>query len=564
MWVVCLEGRRIIARPFSILEGWGEATVVAVDEIVSCPAVSLDPRGNPAVAWVNKRGEVKVSGFAGGLWNAPCTVSGATFVHRGAPSLAVGLSGEALVAWAEAAQGNFEDIVCSRYENGRWSAGYSPHGYNDVPDILPHARYSVEDGFSLCWSRLDGDAYSDRCIGSWSGGEACVPGEYAARLRESGLPPETAVVWMDGDGFSRTFSLRDVLERPVSPRRADTLGRKRSPHRGAESKVIIAFGDSITYGRGSSSDGPRTAYPVYLQALFNYNYPGTPFKLINEGVPGERTDSGLNRLDEVLDGYAADAILIMQGTNDIYYGISFETIQENLKLMAFKAARRGVFPILATIIPTDPAVRPEQYEHTKAFYTHRYIQVLGDRYGIPIADQWQAFTEFDNFGSLLMNPSPGNHPNDNGYRYAMTPRWYETIAPLLNLSFAPTEVGVTVTVENDAVARGEEQEFVCGFVPSNDLVKNAVDCYIGLLGPGGALYFFDHSFNVIPAATAAFERVLVQRLAHEGVHATFVVPADFPAGTYQVGVVTVRSLRPVGRRVNWTSELVRSSFEVTE
>jgi len=57
--------------------------------------------------------------------------------------------------------------------------------------------------------------------------------------------------------------------------------------------VIVAFGDSLTHGTGASDD---TAYPAVLASL-------TRRTVINAGVPGDTTASGLQRLPGVLAEY---------------------------------------------------------------------------------------------------------------------------------------------------------------------------------------------------------------------------------------------------------------------
>src|SRR5512143_1450830 len=63
--------------------------------------------------------------------------------------------------------------------------------------------------------------------------------------------------------------------------------------------VILAFGDSLTHGTGANEE---TAYPAVLASL-------TGHTVINAGVPGDTTTTGLQRLPAVLAGYTPRLLL---------------------------------------------------------------------------------------------------------------------------------------------------------------------------------------------------------------------------------------------------------------
>ena len=71
--------------------------------------------------------------------------------------------------------------------------------------------------------------------------------------------------------------------------------------------VILAFGDSLTYGTGASK---ATSYPSVLADL-------TDLRVVNKGVAGEQTAQGLARLPSVLAEYQPDLLPDLQGNKRI-------------------------------------------------------------------------------------------------------------------------------------------------------------------------------------------------------------------------------------------------------
>jgi lysophospholipase L1-like esterase len=597
-WVAYPENDRVLVRSFSA-GGLSEPGVIAAGDGASfAPALAIGPRDLPFVTWLNNKGDILFSGSDGSRWSTPEIAALSRGRHRGIPALAVGDT--AVIAWAETENGMFEDIFYAVRTGGRWSSPCRAHEQNDVPDILPSVVAGAHGAFSIRWKSFDGRSYVERYAGALiipqDRGE--LPHGLLEKLVEAQLPMETAIVWRGADGFSRSVYLKQLMdereraaaaedrartfdeptptpaateaepppgmqtETPIAPTFAPTETTVESTATPAGRQIdIIAFGDSITYGRGSSSNGPRTGYPAILQAILNYNFSPDTFHLINEGIGGEETWMGLARIDSVLDSYHADGILIMEGTNDMFFQISFNTVQENLKQMVFRARARGVFPVLATLIPTVPSLRPLQYQTTRSFYAGGYVQALSRLYGTPYADQWNAFCSIPRFAEVLMDWATGNHPNDNGYRYVMSPQWYETIAPLLEPSFRPVGPKITLSESEENVTRGLLEDFSYALVPSNDLVKNAVDCYVALKRPDGKLLFFNSSWQLTSAETPAARGVLLDRLPRSGFLLELPIAMDYPVGTHMLYVVTVRSLRDPWITSNWTG-FASISFEV--
>jgi acyl-CoA thioesterase-1 len=113
--------------------------------------------------------------------------------------------------------------------------------------------------------------------------------------------------------------------------------------------VILAFGDSLTYGTGAAKGED---YPSRLASL-------TGHTVINAGVPGETTDEGLARLPRILEQHRPDVVILWHGGNDVLRNLDPQMTEVNLRRMLQLARGTGAEVILVGV-PTrsvflDPA-----------------------------------------------------------------------------------------------------------------------------------------------------------------------------------------------------------------
>ena len=185
---------------------------------------------------------------------------------------------------------------------------------------------------------------------------------------------------------------------------------------GIEGLVVLAFGDSITYGMSSSSGSPLTGYPLLLEYKGSRTM-GGHFVSINAGDPGEKTTEGVKRIASWLSLFKPDVTLIMEGTNDAFNKIPPSTTAYNLFGMVIQAYAYGSVPVLATIPPViKSAYRDRTAQEKLIEQFNPTIYAIGALTGTRIAPVWESITSVPNWQLLLMDQQTANHPNDAGYR----------------------------------------------------------------------------------------------------------------------------------------------------
>ena len=171
------------------------------------------------------------------------------------------------------------------------------------------------------------------------------------------------------------------------------------PRLGADD-VVLAFGDSITYGSGA---GPKESYPEVLAQLINR-------RVVGEGVPGEVTANGLQRLPEVLDEVKPKILLLCLGGNDMLRKVEPVATESNLRTMVRMARDRGIAVVLIAV------PKPALFGGNASFY-----QAIAKEDDLHLEGKILKDILYDN--EFKADPI---HPNAKGYR-----RMAEAIAELL-------------------------------------------------------------------------------------------------------------------------------------
>lgn len=157
----------------------------------------------------------------------------------------------------------------------------------------------------------------------------------------------------------------------------------------ASGDVILAFGDSLTFGTGAK---PEQSYPAVLQASIG-------FQVVNAGVPGELTENGLKRLPKVLDQVNPKLVVLCHGGNDMLRKKGKKNAEQNLRAMIRIIREHGAAVVMVGV--PDPGL----FLSTADFYE----RVAADL-NVPI--------ETDIIPDLLGDnefKSDHVHPNAKGY-----------------------------------------------------------------------------------------------------------------------------------------------------
>jgi lysophospholipase L1-like esterase len=157
----------------------------------------------------------------------------------------------------------------------------------------------------------------------------------------------------------------------------------------AQGETLLAFGDSLTEGRGVS---PSQSYPSVLA-----NLSGHP--VVNGGVSGELSQAGRARLPGLLARHRPALVILLEGGNDILRGSGEAALKANLAAMIEAVQGAGPRSCLSGC-PENPCLpMAPLYEE------------LAEQYGLVLDN--------DSIGELLRDPalkSDAVHFNAEGYR----------------------------------------------------------------------------------------------------------------------------------------------------
>jgi acyl-CoA thioesterase I len=163
----------------------------------------------------------------------------------------------------------------------------------------------------------------------------------------------------------------------------------RLPRLGGDA-VILAFGDSLTFGTGAS---PGESYPAVLERLVGR-------RVVNAGIPGETSGQGLSRLPAVLDKERPALLILCHGGNDLLRRLNRQQTADHLRMMIRLARDRKIDVVIVAVPSPALSLSPPSFYREIAEEVN--VPFEGDVLARVLAD-----------GSLK---SDYIHPNAAGYR----------------------------------------------------------------------------------------------------------------------------------------------------
>lgn len=161
---------------------------------------------------------------------------------------------------------------------------------------------------------------------------------------------------------------------------------------------IVTLGDSITQG-GGRPGGYVWQIDQYLKVL----YPEQKIEVVNAGISGHKSNDMLARFQRDVLDKKPDVVTISVGINDVWHGftpehpagygprrVPLEQYRENVEKMVQAAQKNGVKVVMLTTTIFED--RPDSPRNLRVQGYNDVLRQLAAQYGVPVADQYAAFT----------------------------------------------------------------------------------------------------------------------------------------------------------------------------
>ena len=181
-------------------------------------------------------------------------------------------------------------------------------------------------------------------------------------------------------------------------------------------KTIVCHGDSLTEG---ADVGQNHTWPALAEKELN-------IRIVNSGISGDTTGGLLSRFYHDVLQHRPDMVIIMAGTNDLWWDLSINVILANIFSMACQAQHHHIVPVIGQPLPVyiDAAQQQNMLEPIGGFKKcvekmSELVKALGDiaeKSEVARIDFYHPF--FDQQGNVAGKYffEDGLHPNKDGHR----------------------------------------------------------------------------------------------------------------------------------------------------
>ena len=162
--------------------------------------------------------------------------------------------------------------------------------------------------------------------------------------------------------------------------------------------IVVCFGNSLTAGYGADEG---QSYPDFLQK--DLNAKGYHYRVVNEGISGNTTKDGVDRLPQI-EAMKAAVVVVEFGGNDGLRGFKVQTTRTNLATMIDGLQHAGSKVVLAGI-----TLPPDYGTDYVSSFTATY-PTLARKFGVPVLP----FLLKDVYGVPGLMQADNIHATDKG------------------------------------------------------------------------------------------------------------------------------------------------------
>jgi lysophospholipase L1-like esterase len=181
-------------------------------------------------------------------------------------------------------------------------------------------------------------------------------------------------------------------------------------------KTMVCHGDSLTE---ATEVDPNYTWPALTANRLNLN-------VINSGIGGDTSAGLLSRFYQDVVRHRPQAVIILGGTNDLWWDLDVNLIQANLFAMACQAEHHRITPLIGLPLPLYmDNVRKQDWMEPVSGYdvlTEKLSQLVralmksAEQNDIPCIDFYHIFVDeaANTLGKYFQED--GIHPNKAGHR----------------------------------------------------------------------------------------------------------------------------------------------------